>query len=470
MTTDVRDVLTHRYITFINRETPWAFFVGLSDYIDYILGTPQFSWTIEREFAKRNSEYKLIETYEESTISEMDEVRDKLLGVIKKRKVNVNDFSREKSLFPSIRHPDAENIIEHMQMFYDGVINLNGFRSDNINNFLFDISANLLEMGYKKDVEEFIVPDKEYQEYYQRINGKDDELYITRNQRGNFIFSKTWPYRFEQVKKVETQRKLQLWGAFEEIIKIWHAKEGIGRNASMQEIFENCQNDEKYRLESDEIYDVSNIVADIKLILENHSISTSHLEYFRINELRPIVTRINTILIEKTSEEIYHEQIKSKGQTKAIQKNIEEFNQAILVDRIDVLGGTIKKENKNTDKFEINLDEIFYNNKTAIGDINGREFRFKPDSSTAEVFSSVWGIMNVPAKRQDVLIISGFYEEGQASDPTRRVDETYHINDIAKSIRRTLKINTKKLINNDGNLTLIGKKLKNSKLNQDEPR
>ncbi len=44
-------------------------------------------------------------------------------------------------------------------------------------------------------------------------------------------------------------------------------------------------------------------------------------------------------------------------------------------------------------------NEIFYNNKTAIGEINGREFRFKPDSPVAEVFSSVWGMINVPVKK-----------------------------------------------------------------------
>lgn len=114
-------------------------------------------------------------------------------------------------------------------------------------------------------------------------------------------------------------------------------------------------------------------------------------------------------------------------------------------------------------------NEIFYNNKTAIGEINGREFRFKPDSPVAEVFSSVWGMINVPLKRQEILVISGFYQEGEKSDPLRRSEETYHINDIAKYIRRVLKVDVKNFINNDGNLTLLGRKLKSPKLNQTAP-
>ncbi len=110
-------------------------------------------------------------------------------------------------------------------------------------------------------------------------------------------------------------------------------------------------------------------------------------------------------------------------------------------------------------------NRIFFNSKTAVGNIDGKEFRFKPESPAAEVFSSVWGMINTPLKRQDILIISGFYQEGEKSDLTRRSDETYHINDIAKSIRRALKIGPKKLINNDGNLTLLGKKLKSPQVN-----
>lgn len=121
---------------------------------------------------------------------------------------------------------------------------------------------------------------------------------------------------------------------------------------------------------------------------------------------------------------------------------------------------------KSTAKNLRNADEIYYNQKTAVGDIDGREFRFKPDSSFAKVFSSLWGMIGTPLKRQEVLILADFYEEGQEPDPARRSAETLLINNTAKSIRSALKIGPKVLINNDGNLTLLGKKVKSPKLDQ----
>ncbi len=124
---------------------------------------------------------------------------------------------------------------------------------------------------------------------------------------------------------------------------------------------------------------------------------------------------------------------------------------------------------KSTAKSLKNTSEIYYNQKTAVGDINGREFRFKPDSPVAEIFSSLWGMMGTPLKRQDVLIISSFYKEGQDPDPARRSAETLHLTKMAKAIRSALKIAPSELINNDGNLTLLGKKAKSPKLDQARP-
>ncbi len=114
--------------------------------------------------------------------------------------------------------------------------------------------------------------------------------------------------------------------------------------------------------------------------------------------------------------------------------------------------------------------EVFYNPKTGIGEINFRQFRIKPSDTCFDVFASLYGIINSPLSREEVLILSGFYKEGEKLDPARSKSETLHINEIAKTIRRILKVDVNTLINNDGNLTLIGSKIKPPKVNQTAPK
>lgn len=109
--------------------------------------------------------------------------------------------------------------------------------------------------------------------------------------------------------------------------------------------------------------------------------------------------------------------------------------------------------------------EIYYDQKSGIGEINSRKFKIKPSDSCADVFASLYGTINLPVKREEVLISSNFYEEGQTPDPARRSSETLHINEIAKTIRRILKVDVNTLVNNDGNLTLFGVKIKSPKVN-----
>ncbi len=294
------EALKHRYNTFINRQTPWSFFLGLSDYIDYMLEVPQFSEIVKKELSKRDREYQILDQYDDIAIQEMNDAKDKILDVVKEKKINANDFDRNNSFLPSVRRGGSENVVEQMKMFEDGVIGISGNKSDIIGNFLFDISANLLKMGYKKDVEEFLFSNEEYCEYYLRINGKDYDKSVSYNQRGNFIFSKNLPYRYEQTRKIEIQKKIEPWGAFEELIKIWHAKQEYSRDSSINETFINCENHHEYQLKRNEAYNVANIVNDIKIISENHRVLASQLEFFRIDDLVSEVARVHTILIEKT--------------------------------------------------------------------------------------------------------------------------------------------------------------------------
>ena len=51
------------------------------------------------------------------------------------------------------------------------------------------------------------------------------------NTYGNFIFSKTWPERFAKVRRVEKARDMKPWGAFEDLLKFWQARQEVLKGA-----------------------------------------------------------------------------------------------------------------------------------------------------------------------------------------------------------------------------------------------
>jgi len=130
---------------------------------------------------------------------------------------------------------------------------------------------------------------------------------------------------------------------------------------------------------------------------------------------------------------------------------------------------TTQKISKPT-KPKSDLKEVTYNSKTGVGEVDSRQFRIKPNDACFNVFASLYGMINNPLSREEVLIASNFYQEGEKPDPARSKSETLHINEIAKAIRRILNIDKNTLINNGGTLTLIGSKIKSPKLSQTAPK
>ena len=109
-------------------------------------------------------------------------------------------------------------------MFETGEISISGFYSDNLQRYLFDIAVNLLKLGYQKELEQFVVTPTEYGRYNDDVNGLNTNMRFGGNVRGNFIFTKTWPKRFEEERIVNAAREIEPWGAFEMLVKFWKAR------------------------------------------------------------------------------------------------------------------------------------------------------------------------------------------------------------------------------------------------------
>lgn len=137
-----------------------------------------------------------------------------------------------------------------------------------------------------------------------------------------------------------------------------------------------------------------------------------------------------------------------------------------------LLEETIEKEKIPTGQLQIahitTTVEIEYNKLTGIGLANGKKFKFKDGTPEYRIFGSLFEGINKKLTRYNVLVCGHFYEDGEDSDPAKRTTETSFINDVAKTIREKTGMNTEQLVQNNGNLTLIGSVYK--KVRQTNPK
>lgn len=127
-------------------------------------------------------------------------------------------------------------------------------------------------------------------------------------------------------------------------------------------------------------------------------------------------------------------------------------------------------EKKIKDFTQSPITEIYYNCQSGIGFINGKRFKFKDDQLEYKVFPELYKNINLKVLRKKVIDLMGFTESKEFlnSDDNKgnkfivKQNATYRINELAKKIRKRTELNTNQLVNNNGNLTLVGKKLKTS--------
>ena len=79
---------------FINRNTLADFFKGLAQYLEYVYEVPVLKEVMEEYVKERNKGYVRVNELEEKTVQELNAVKDKLLKIIKRRKINANTFER----------------------------------------------------------------------------------------------------------------------------------------------------------------------------------------------------------------------------------------------------------------------------------------------------------------------------------------------------------------------------------------
>jgi hypothetical protein len=343
--------LNDRYNNFIGAIRPWDFFERLSFYWIYVLKTPDLRKIVEEQLAIRDEVYAEIAELEEKSIDEFLQVKKKLIKIIERNKIDINTFVAFTSAIPVPRGQKMENILEQMEAIEDGRISMSGYRSDHLERFLHDLAANLLKLGFGKNVEEFIAPLPDAQAYYARINGHDLEFTHGGSTHGDFIFSHTWPKRFEKERAVDRIKKSKAWGAFDKFTQFWEAHQEYSKDSSFRDTIVNVSKNLSHEFEGHYAINVIYAVQDLELLAENHETTDKVLRFLRVDDFRTWAVTVEAVLLDSLPENNTPEaKMTSRARTAALKKAKDEAWR----DKIDIFAQRFEDfiNEYETDKLE----------------------------------------------------------------------------------------------------------------------
>lgn len=177
---NVIENLERYYQSFINQEREWDFFLGLADYVKYVLETPETNEILEFVLQKRVDAEKDVKKYEIRVIKEIKQAKEKLFKIIKDKKISYKGLDEE--------------IKEYLE-YESGHIQSSQSEAENLNDALQDIIRNLFKSGFKDLVKDFAVE-------YKGIP----------NEVGKYTFSKTIDLLFSEKERFDEAMSRELWG------------------------------------------------------------------------------------------------------------------------------------------------------------------------------------------------------------------------------------------------------------------
>lgn len=420
----VKDDLERIFQLFISREQPLAFFRGFAEYADFIFEKPQLKSIVDGQLSERRVLIRKIEDAEQQTLTEMQQAKQELVSLLKKRRLKVKELKR----FQTHSFGKTTTILQELESFEKRKSFGSIFISDEIEKHLFDIAANLLGTGHKDDVEKYLASENQYSEYYGRINGPSQYIH-TGNVHGAFIFSKTWPMRWELQRDFEREQKLKPWGAFEKIMRFRMAYELAQKTVDMRLLPEGGTENEVWFSAPKEGVEIASIARDIQRLVEG-----DHDFYSRV------ATNLETAGGRDFEEERWAEF-----------KDVAQTVHGVLLREIEKVPLQEVSQTKTT-----RLPTVSYNPVSGYGYIGDRKFKFVDGTPEYRVFGKLYENINKKLGRYDVLEIGHFYEDGEEPNPTKKTLETAFINGVTKTMREKTGLSVEQIVQNRGNLTLVG--------------
>ncbi len=240
--------LERHYKATESKGTVFEFFTALSDYLQFVENEPALKALKEKELQKKQGEMDKLAEFEQKSLEELEVAKDKLLEIIKRKKLDSNLFQGgHVSIW-------SGNILEDFKRFEEGGMHISGFRTDNIENFLWEIAIDLSRRGIKKDLEEFLDKDS----YPNNING-------------NYKFSPTLKLSRTQREFITQSRTVEMWGAFDELEDFRKAASEVANNTRWDLIMAKYGTGARHDLEAKDAVNVTFLAGEWAEIVKANS-------------------------------------------------------------------------------------------------------------------------------------------------------------------------------------------------------
>ncbi len=237
---------------------------------------------------------------EEKSLQELTQTKKKLLKIIKDNAIPPNSLNSHYFVLPL---EGVDNILTELEIFEEGErLNISGFKSDNFETFLYDIASNLLNLGHKSLLQEFLASDQEYKNYHYE---PDSKFIIMSNKNGNFIFSKTLKLRREQSRFIEKTEKFELWGAFNAFLKFQKAFLEKSKNNDFEYISQKYCGAGRNWQERSEAVDIIFFAQDLDEIVagKDSNQRRNSIHTLKKDDFKNYATVINAHLIKELSRD-----------------------------------------------------------------------------------------------------------------------------------------------------------------------
>ncbi len=180
--------LERRYKGFINQSNDWSFFLGLSDYVNFVLKTPETIKLVNLITRERIEEEEEIKKLGEELLKEVRLAKETLFQAIKKARIS---------------YPALEDEIKDFEDSESGKIISNIPLPQALAETLTDIIWTLSDKGYKKLIKDFSIE-------------RNGIIYVNKHP-----FSEKYIKYEELTKKHKEKEETTLWGAWGHLLLVY---------------------------------------------------------------------------------------------------------------------------------------------------------------------------------------------------------------------------------------------------------